>query len=69
MGYSYRIPVWGRTLKIKSESRLRARERSGEVPTFRLLSTYFVWEPKASGSDQSKNGEQASTPSDSTPQR
>ena len=68
MDYSYRIPLWGRTLKIKSESRLRARERSGEVPTFRLLSTYFVWEPKASGSGQtrqSKNGE----PSDSTPGR
>jgi hypothetical protein len=47
-------------LKIKSESRLRTRERSGEVPTFSLFSTYFVWEPKPSESGQakqSKNGE------------
>jgi len=62
MGYSLRMPLWRGTLKIKSESRLRTRERSGKVPTFRLLSTYFVWEPKASGSGQTKQaklGEQA----------
>jgi len=62
MGYSLRIPLGRGTLKIKSKSRLRYRERHGEVPSFRLLSTYFVWEQKASGSgqpEQSKNGEQA----------
>ena len=39
MGYSLRIPLWRGTLKIKSKSRLRSRERYGEIPTFRLLST------------------------------
>ena len=47
MGYSLHIPLPRGTLKIKSESRLRPRERNGEVPTFRLVSTYVVWEPRA----------------------
>ncbi len=62
MGYSLRIPLWRGTLKIKSKSRLGSRERYGEIPTFRLLSTYFIWEPKASESrqtEQLRNGEQA----------
>jgi len=61
MGYSLRIPLPRGTLKIKSESRLRTRERNGEVPTARFLSTYFVWEPKASESRQTlqpRNGEE-----------
>ena len=55
MGYSLHIPVPRGTVKVKSESRLRPRERSGKVPTFRLFSTYFVWEPKASRSQQTKH--------------
>jgi hypothetical protein len=62
MGYSFHIPLRRGTLKIKSENRLRSRERFGKVPKFQLFSTYFVWEPKASRpqqTKQSKNGEQA----------
>jgi hypothetical protein len=46
-GYSFHVPLRRGTLKIKSENRLSSRERSGKVPTFRLFSIYFVWEPKA----------------------
>ena len=60
MGYSLHIPLPRGTLKVKSESKLRPRERSGNVPTLRLFSTYFVWQPNASQPEQtkqSKNGE------------
>ncbi len=50
MGYSLHIPLPRGTLKVKSESRLRPRERSGNVPTFQLFSTYFVWQQNASQS-------------------
>ena len=63
MGYSLRIPLGRGTLKIKSKSRLRYRERHGEVPSFRLLSTYFVWEQKASGSAPKSSRRTASRPS------
>jgi len=46
MGYSLRIQLLRGTLKIKSKSRLRSHERDGKSPTFRLFSTYFVWEPR-----------------------
>jgi hypothetical protein len=46
MGYSVRIPLWRGTVKIKSESRLRTRELNKEVPMFRLLSAYVIWEPR-----------------------
>ena len=45
-GYSFHVALRRGTLKIKSENRLRSRERSGKVPTFRLFSIYFVWAPK-----------------------
>ena len=48
MGYSLRIPLWRGTLKIKSESRLRSRERYGKFPVFRFFSTYFIWDSTAS---------------------
>jgi hypothetical protein len=62
MGYSLHVPLPRGTLKIKSKSRLRYRERYGEAAAFHLLSTYFVWEPKTSNSDQteqSKNEERS----------
>lgn len=43
MGYSVHLPLPGGTLKVKSESRLRTRERENEVPVWRFGSTYFVW--------------------------
>ena len=44
MGYSFRVPlVFGR-IKIKSESRLRSKERAKKVPTLRIGNTWIVWE-------------------------
>ena len=47
MGYSLHILLPRGTLKVKSENRLRPRERSGKVHTVRLFSTYFVWQQNA----------------------
>lgn len=47
MGYSYHVQLRRGTLKIKSQSRLRSRERDREVPVCRLGWIYFVWERKA----------------------
>jgi hypothetical protein len=44
MGYSVRIPLGFGRLKIKSESRLRTKERAKEVPTWRFGNTWIVWE-------------------------
>jgi hypothetical protein len=58
MGYSLHIPLPHGTLKIKSKNRLRYRERYGEAPAFHLLSTYIVWEPKASNLDPNRTVEE-----------
>ena len=47
MGYSYRFGLPGGTLKVKSESRLRNREREREVPVWRLGPLYLVWQPNS----------------------
>lgn len=44
MGYSLRVPLPGGLLKIKSESRLRTRERDREVPVFDFLGVFFIWQ-------------------------
>jgi hypothetical protein len=46
MGYSHYIQLGFGRLKFKSESRLRRRERDGEVPVWRIGSLYIVWEPR-----------------------
>ena len=46
MGYSVHIPLGVGRLKIKSESRLRQRERDGKVRVWRFGSLYIVWEPR-----------------------
>lgn len=52
MGYSYHVPLRSGTLKIKSESRLRGRERDREVPVWKFAGVYFVWQPKQSTAPQ-----------------
>ena len=46
MGFSYRLHLPRGTLKIKSESRLRTRERFRDVPVMKVGFAYFVWERK-----------------------
>lgn len=43
MPYSVHIPLWFGTLKIKSENRLRSKEKDGRLPVWRIGDTYFVW--------------------------
>ena len=46
MSFSYRVRFPRGTLKIKSESRLRTRERFRDVPVVKIGFAYFVWERK-----------------------
>lgn len=46
MSFSYRVHFPRGTLKIKSESRLRTRERFRNVPVLKVGFAYFVWERK-----------------------
>jgi hypothetical protein len=43
MPYSVHIPLWFGTLKIKSENRLRSKEKDGRLPVWRIGDIYFVW--------------------------
>jgi hypothetical protein len=46
MGYSLHVPLGFGRLKLKSESRLRQREKDGKVTVWRIGSMYVVWEPR-----------------------
>jgi hypothetical protein len=52
MGYSLHIPLGFGRLKIKSESRLRQREKDGKVTVWRFGSMYVVWEPRQKDTDR-----------------
>jgi hypothetical protein len=47
LGYSLHIPLGFGRLKIKSESRLRPREKDGKVPVWHIGSMCIVWEPRS----------------------
>jgi hypothetical protein len=51
MGYSLRVPLGFGRLKLKSESRLRQREKDGKVPVWRIGSMCIVWEPRSKYSE------------------
>jgi hypothetical protein len=55
MGYSLHIPLGFGRLKIKSESRLRQREKDGKITVWRFGSLYVVWEPRSKTKSDGKD--------------